>query len=92
MRKAASFKKEVESKYSIKALNSKQHKKTNTEDSLLHDYLSENPQISSLIATRHIDKVVTEEMSKTISTLNEFVNKVQLSSQITEMNLEKKKH
>ena len=44
-----------------------------------------------MIATQHIDKAVKDEMSKTISTLNDFVSKVQTSAQITEMSIQKKK-
>ena len=55
------------------------------------EYLRKNPEIGSMIATQHIDKAVKDEMSKTISTLNDFVSKVQTSSQITEMSIQKKK-
>ena len=64
----------------------KKDKLIETDDSLFVDYLKEreardtNMQLS--IVNKHIEQALGEEMTKTISTLSEFVDKVQQQSEL----------
>ena len=56
------------------------NKASETDPSLLDNYIQQrNPNISIKMANQHIDKVVGDEMSKTIATLNDFVSKIQMA-------------
>ena len=77
-RVAATPKKKQErvSKYSIQALGATQDKRVGTTDELLQEYVRNNQHLGGSTTTDHIDKAVGEEMSRTISTLNEFVSRM----------------
>ena len=44
---------------------------------------SQSTSISVKVADSHINRAVGEEMTKTIASLNEFVNKVSISTKIS---------
>ena len=67
------------SPYSLHRLENYADKKTETDDSLLEQYLKDKNHISITLAHQKIDKAIGEEMKKTIYTLNEYVEKVELA-------------
>ena len=81
------------SPYSVKALHAPKpvDSQMQTDDEMFRDYVrSKSTTISVNVANSHIEKAVGEEMTKTIASLNDFVNKVNLSSKINESKPAKK--